>query len=74
VNLFTPAPSVIAGSRARLIEASRLTITSDMVPVSLEDQPLTATAALVWSGDLCRRLQRILFHAAESFARGGVTS
>jgi hypothetical protein len=29
-------PNVIAGSRAGLIEASRLTITSDMVPVSLE--------------------------------------
>jgi hypothetical protein len=39
------------------------------VPVSLEHQPLTATAALVWSGDLCRRLQQILFHTAESVTR-----
>ena len=62
-------PNVIAGSRAGLIEASRLTITSDMVPVSLEHQPLTATAALVWCGDLCRRLQQILFHTAESVTR-----
>jgi DNA-binding transcriptional LysR family regulator len=60
-------PSVLAGNRAALIEPSPpLAVTSDMVPVSLEHQPLTATAALVWSGDLCRRLQQILFHTAES--------
>ena len=62
-------PSVLAGRRAGLIEPSQQTIktiTSDMVPVGLEYQPLTATAALVWSGDLCRNLQQILFDAAES--------
>ena len=62
-------PSVLTGSRAGLIEPPRLTTTSDMVPVSLEHQPLIATAALVWSGDLCRRLQQILFHTAESVTR-----
>jgi hypothetical protein len=35
------------------------------VPVGLERHPLTATAALVWSGDLARPLQQILFDAAE---------
>ena len=40
-----------------------------MVRVSLQDHPLTATAALVWSGDLPRALQQILFDTAD-----GVTS
>jgi hypothetical protein len=37
-----------------------------MVRVILEHRPLTATAALVWSGDLPRSLQQILFDTAES--------
>jgi DNA-binding transcriptional LysR family regulator len=37
----------------------------DMVPVRVEQQPLTATAALVWSGDLPRPLQQVLFDAAD---------
>jgi hypothetical protein len=36
-----------------------------MVRVGLEDHPLTATAALVWNGDLPRPLQQILFDAAD---------
>jgi hypothetical protein len=36
-----------------------------MVTVSLQDHPQTATAALVWNGDLPRRLQQILFDAAD---------
>jgi hypothetical protein len=35
-----------------------------MAQVGLEDDPLTATAALVWNGDLPRPLQQILFAAA----------
>jgi hypothetical protein len=35
-----------------------------MVRVSLAGHPLTATAALVWNGDLPRPLQQILFDAA----------
>jgi hypothetical protein len=35
-----------------------------MVPVGLEHYPLTATAALVWSGDLSRPLQQVVFNAA----------
>jgi DNA-binding transcriptional LysR family regulator len=59
-------PSVIAGSRPRLIRLPRSAITQQMVRVILEHRPLTATAALVWSGDLPRTLQQILFDTAES--------
>jgi hypothetical protein len=37
----------------------------DMVRVGLQDRPLTATAALVWSSDLPRPLQQILFDTAD---------
>ena len=37
-----------------------------MVRVSIENHPLTATASLVWSGDLPRPLQQILFETADS--------
>jgi DNA-binding transcriptional LysR family regulator len=43
--------------------------TSDMVRVSLDDHPLTATAALVWNGDLPRPLQQILFDTADGLTR-----
>jgi hypothetical protein len=43
-------------------------VTHDMVRVGLEDYPLTATAALVWSGDLPRPFQQILFDAADGIA------
>ena len=36
-----------------------------MIRVDLERQPLTATAALAWSGDLPRHLQQILFDTAD---------
>jgi hypothetical protein len=39
--------------------------TGDMARVSIAGQPLTATAALVWSGDLPRPLQQILFDTAD---------
>jgi hypothetical protein len=39
-------------------------VAHDMAQVGLEDDPLTATAALVWNGDLPRPLQQILFAAA----------
>jgi DNA-binding transcriptional LysR family regulator len=59
-------PSVIAGSRPGLIRLPRPMVTHDMARVGLEDHPLTATAALVWSGDLPRPLQQVLFDAADS--------
>jgi DNA-binding transcriptional LysR family regulator len=39
--------------------------TGDMVRVSIAGQPLTATAALVWNGDLPRPLQQVLFDTAD---------
>jgi DNA-binding transcriptional LysR family regulator len=41
----------------------------DMVEVTLEQHPLTATAGLVWNTDLPRRLQQILFDAADGVGR-----
>jgi len=41
---------------------------SGMVRVSLTSRPLTASAALVWSGDLPRALQQVLFEAADAVA------
>ena len=43
-----------------------------MVRVGLEHHPLAATAALVWSGDLPRTLQQILFDTAESITSPGL--
>ena len=40
-----------------------------MVRVSIDGHPLTATAALVWNGDLPRPLQQILFDTADGLAR-----
>ena len=37
-----------------------------MVKVSLRNHPLTASAALIWSGDLPRPLQQMLFETADS--------
>ena len=62
-------PSVIAGTRPGLIRLPRSTGIHDMVRASIENHPLTATASLVWSGDLPRPLQQILFETAD-----GVTS
>jgi len=60
------SPGVIAGSQPGLIRLPRPMITRDMVLVGLEHHPLTATAAVVWNGDLPRPLQQILFDAADS--------
>jgi hypothetical protein len=40
--------------------------TYDMVRVTLERHPLTATAAVAWSGDLPRDLQQVLFDTADA--------
>jgi hypothetical protein len=37
-----------------------------MVKVSLRNHPLTASAALAWSGDLPRPLQQMLFQIADN--------
>ena len=62
-------PAVIAGTRPGLIRLPRPAGTHNMVRVSIGNHPLTATASLVWSGDLPRPLQQILFETAD-----GVTS
>ena len=59
-------PATVAGSRATPIRRSRSADTSGMVRVSLRRHPLTASAALVWSGDLPRPLQQMLFETADS--------
>ncbi len=60
------SPSTVAGSRAWPIRRSRPADTCGMVRVSLQHHPLTASAALVWSGDLPRPLQQMLFETADS--------
>jgi hypothetical protein len=47
------------------LRQSLLAVAHYMAQVGLEDDPLTATAALVWNDDLPRSLQQILFAAAD---------
>jgi len=58
-------PGIIAGSRPGLIRMPRAMVSQDMVLVGLDHHPLTATAAMVWNGDLPRPLQQVLFDAAD---------
>jgi DNA-binding transcriptional LysR family regulator len=62
-------PAVIAGSRPMVIRLPQPALDLDMVRVGLQQHPLTATAALVWSTDLPRPLQQILFDAADGITR-----
>jgi hypothetical protein len=48
--------TAIAGTSSRVIRRLRPADTDDTVRVSIAGRPLTATAALVWSGDLPRPL------------------
>jgi DNA-binding transcriptional LysR family regulator len=59
-------PATVAGSPAAPIQPSRPADTSGMVRVSLQNHPLAASAALVWSTGLPRPLQQILFETADS--------
>jgi len=61
-------PATVAGSGATPIRRSRPADTSGMARVSLRNHPLTASAALVWSGDLPRPLQQMLFETADSLS------
>ena len=58
-------PAIAAQSQAWPIRRSRSAETYGMVQVSLQHHPLTASAALVWSGDLPRPLQQMLFDTAD---------
>jgi DNA-binding transcriptional LysR family regulator len=62
-------PVAIADVPPGVIRLPRPAGTGDMVRVSIAGQPLTATAALVWNGDLPRPLQQILFDAADGLTR-----
>jgi len=57
--------TAIAGTSPGVIRRLRPADTGDMVLVSIAGRPLTATAALVWNGDLPRPLQQILFDIAD---------
>jgi hypothetical protein len=61
-------PASVASAQARPARRSRLADTCGMVRVSLEHRPLTASAALVWNGDLARPLQQMLVDTADSLA------
>jgi len=54
-----------AGTSPGVIRLPRHADTGDMARVSIADRPLTATAALVWNGDLPRPLQQVLFDTAD---------
>jgi DNA-binding transcriptional LysR family regulator len=58
-------PAVPARIQARPIRRSRLADACGMIRVLIQHHPLTAVAALVWSGDLPRPLQQLLFDTAE---------
>jgi hypothetical protein len=59
-------PATAADSSATPIRRPRPADTSGMVRVRLQNHPLTAAAALVWSGELPRPLQQMLFETADS--------
>jgi hypothetical protein len=59
-------PATAVDGPATPIQPSRPADTSGMVRVSLQNHPLTASAALVWSTGLPRPLQQILFETADS--------
>jgi DNA-binding transcriptional LysR family regulator len=58
-------PTTIAGPPPGVSRLPRPAGTGDMARVSIAGHPLTATAALVWNGDLPRPLQQILFDTAD---------
>ena len=62
-------PVAIADVPPGVIRLPRPAGTGGMVRVSIDGQPLTATAALAWNGDLPRPLQQILFDTADVLNR-----
>jgi DNA-binding transcriptional LysR family regulator len=59
-------PATVADGWASPARRTHPADTSGMVRVGLARRPLTASAALVWSGDLPRPLQQMLFDTADS--------
>src|SRR6266487_1669990 len=62
-------PVAIADVPPGVTRLPRPAAAGDMVRVSVAGRPLTATAALVWNGDLPRPLQQILFDTADGLTR-----
>jgi DNA-binding transcriptional LysR family regulator len=58
-------PTAIAGPPPGVTRLPRPADSGDMARVSIAGHPLTATAALIWNGDLPRPLQQILFDTAD---------
>ena len=58
-------PTAIAGPPPGVTQLPRPADAGGMTRVSIADHPLTATAALIWNGDLPRQLQQILFDTAD---------
>jgi DNA-binding transcriptional LysR family regulator len=58
-------PAAVAGPPPGVIRLPRPAGTGDMARVRIAGHPLTATAALVWHGDLTRPLQQILVDTAD---------
>jgi DNA-binding transcriptional LysR family regulator len=61
-------PVVATGTRPALAGSFTSADTFGMTRVRIAGHPLTAAAAIVWSGDLPRPLQEILFETADSIA------
>ena len=59
------SPCLAMGSTAATATEPQMADMYDMTEVMLEQHPLTATAGLVWSTDLPRQLQQILFDVAD---------
>jgi DNA-binding transcriptional LysR family regulator len=64
-------PAAATGAQAWPMRRSRLAGPGGMVRVILQHHPLTAAAALVWSSDLPRLLQQMLFDMADSLTEPG---
>jgi DNA-binding transcriptional LysR family regulator len=60
------SPRRLAGDRAARGGREREADNSEMVRVGLRRHPLTAAAAVAWSGDLPRHLQQVLFDTADA--------
>ena len=62
-TMVSPPPGVSSGSTVPPIASAS---PADLVRTRVDGSPLTAAAALVWSGDLPRLLQQVLFDTADS--------
>jgi DNA-binding transcriptional LysR family regulator len=61
-------PRYLAGKTRDTTGEDRIASAYDMVPVRLDESPMTADAGLVWTGDLPRPLQQVLFDTADSIS------